>query len=322
MRFKKPKSKMPFAMVLILSLVVSTTGCAVLTASQVQEVGKFAKASKSYSELPGALMKTYGELLRNSELLNIARKQFGQVDKNGGIDTSAANDAWTSIRDAYKDETEFEAAGKRMDAALLVLEEYSDLLTSLVSGDSAEALSRSAEAFGKSLDEATEVYNNRYRADNPLEKVGGSIAMAVRSAGGLYIRAKQAAILKVILKDADPLIGGLMDEVKLIALEKFKPALQNYENNYLQNNFKSLANNKKNLDIFTVSFVYYNLYKTRQTIILADKVAEAAEIYKNAHSEMVENTRTRMTIKEAMHQVEALSAEVSAANNVKDEVNK
>ena len=72
----------------------------------------------------------------------------------------------------------------------LVLKEYSGLLTSLVSSDSTEALSRAAKAFGKSLDEATGAYNKRYRADNPFGKVGGTIAMSVRAAGGLYLRAK------------------------------------------------------------------------------------------------------------------------------------
>ena len=117
MRSKKTKCTTAFSIILVLSLLLSTAGCAVLTESQVKEVGKFAKASENYSELPGELTKSYGELLRNSDLLNVARKEFGQVGKTGGIDTSSANDAWDSIKDAYMDETEFEAAGKRMDAA-------------------------------------------------------------------------------------------------------------------------------------------------------------------------------------------------------------
>ena len=90
----------------------------------------------------------------------------------------------------------------------------------------------------------------------------------------------------------------------------------------MQTDFKSLANNKKELDISSVSFVYHSLYKTRQTIILADKVANAAETYKKAHAELVENTRIKMTLKEAISQVQELAEEVSAANKVKDEVNK
>lgn len=322
MKFQKLKFDAALFLMLSLFLILVTSGCAVLTASQVKAVEKFANASESYSELPGTLAKTYGELLRDSDLMVVARKEFGQPDENGGIDASVANDAWDSILDAYKDETDFEAAGKRMDAALLILRAYSDVLTALVSGDSADALSGSGEAFGKSLDGATEAYNKKYRADDPLKKVGGTIAMAVRSAGGLYVRARQASILKATLKDADPLIAGLMDEVKLIALEKIKPSLQNYEENYLQNDFKLLANNNKKIDISTVLFVYDNLYKTRQTIFLAENVADAAETYKKAHAELVENTRTKMTLREAMQQVEALSAEVNAANKVKDKVDK
>lgn len=317
----KPKLRRYNILILYLSLMF-VSGCAVLTKSQVEEIGKFAKASESYSELPGTLSQSYGELLRNSKLLIVARKDFGQLDEKGRIDTADANDAWETINNAYKDQTDFETAGKRMDSAISVLKIYSRLLSDLVSGDSTDALSNSAAGLGKSIDDATEAYNKRYRADAPLKKVGGVIAMTVRSVGGLYIRAKQASILKAILKDADPLIAGLMDDVKLIALDKFKQSLLNYEKNYLQYDFKSLVNSKKEVGVTEVAFVYDSLYKTRQTVILADWVANAAEVYKKAHAALVENTRTKKTLKEAIRQVEALSVEISAANKVKDEVNK
>lgn len=308
-------------LILILTCVI-TSGCAVLTRSQVKEVEKFAKASESYSDLPGILAQSYGELLCNSKLLVISRKDFGQFDVNGRIDTTEANDAWETVQDAYKDQIDFEAAGKRMDSALSVLKIYSDLLTALVSEDSTDSLSDSTERLSKSLDSATQEYSERYRPADPMNKVGGTIAMAVRSAGGLFIRIKQALILKTTLKEADPLIAKLMAEVKQIASEKLKPSLLNYENNYLQNDFKSLANNKKEVSISTVSFVYDNLYKTRQSIILADRVTNAAETYRKAHAALVENTRTRKTLKEAIRQIEAFSAEINAANKVKKKVEK
>lgn len=48
--------------------------------------------------------------------------------------------------------------------------------------------------------------------------------MGIRSAGGIYIRAKQAAILKNTVKEANPMVGDLMDEVQIIASKKLKPA--------------------------------------------------------------------------------------------------
>jgi hypothetical protein len=178
----------------------------------------------------------------------------------------------------------------------------------------------SALGLGKSLDNATEEYNKKYRLNDPLGKVGGTVALVIRSTGGLYIRIRQASILKATIKEAVPLIAGLMDDVRKLALKIFKPSLLNYENNYLQADFKSLANNRKHVDLCAVLFVYDNLYKTRQSIILADSVANAAETYKEAHADLVENTRVKKTLKEAISQIQALSAEISAANKLKEKV--
>jgi hypothetical protein len=313
--FAKLRTGAPILIVLFFGLLF--TGCAVLTTSQVKEVEKFVKASQSYSELPGALAKSYGVLIRNNKLLSLTRQEFGQKNKQGGIDSAKANDAWKTVQSAYKDEAEFEAAGKQMDAALSVLKTYSDLLTSLVSDNFTDALSESAEKLGKSLDRATDDYNNKYNSDNPIKKVGGIIAMGVRSVGGIYIRQKQASILKMTIKEANPLIINLMNEVKKIASEQLRPSFENYEKNYIGKEFVSVANKKKRIDISTVAFVYDNLYKTRQSIILCDHISIAAENYKNAHDELVKNTRTRKTLKEAIGQIESLSNEVKAANQVK-----
>ncbi len=306
----------------LILILFMANGCAVLTTSQVKEVKRFAEASQNYSELPGTLAQSYGVLVRNSKLLSITREEFGQSDKQGRIDTSAANNAWEKIQSAYKDETEFASAGKQMDAALSVLQTYSDLLTLLVSDDYAAALSNNAIKLGKSLDEATDKYNRKYRNDDPMDKVGGLIAMGIRSAGGIYTRVKQASILKTTIKEANPLIIDLMDEVQTIASEKIKPALVNYEMNYIGKDFKSVANNNKKVNISTVSFVYDNVYMSRQLLILSDQIAMAAETYKKAHNDLVEKTRVRKTLKEAMQQIEALSNEVNAANKVKKDLAK
>ena len=123
------------------------------------------------------------------------------------------------------------------------------------------------------------------------------------------------------IKEANPLVINLMDEVKIIVSEHLRPSLENYDENYIGEQFESVANIKKQIDISTVAFVYDNLYKQRQSIILCDLIFSAAENYKNAHEELVKNTRTRKTLKEAIGQIEALSNEVKAANKVKNNVN-
>ena len=162
------------------------TACAALTSSQIGEVKKFAVASEAYSALPGSLAQSYGILLRDNKLLSLSRYEYG-TDTGSGVDTTKANQAWDSITGAYALEQGFDAAGKRLDAALKVLKDYSGLLTLLVSDQYSDALGQSAVDLGKAIDGATDAYNKQFKPANPLSKVGGDVGQVVRAAGGVYL---------------------------------------------------------------------------------------------------------------------------------------
>ena len=245
--------------------LLAHTGCAVLTTSQVQEVKHFAQASDGYIELPGALVHSYGVLLRDSQLLALSRQKFSADD------TVTANSAWDKIVGAYNMEQNLDDTSKQMDGALAVLKQYSLILTQLVADDYTNALGESSAKLGTSLDGAISDYNAKYRtAANPLPSAGGYIAEAVRLAGGLYIRHRQAKILKDTIAKANPLIQGLMGDVETVA-DKMSTNYEAYEKTHLETPFKEVANGSGRLTVTTIAVVYDDLYRARSGKILAKK---------------------------------------------------
>lgn len=302
-----------FAVVLSTSL----SGCAVLTPSQVREVKNFAAASESYAELPGSLATSYGVLLRNNKLLSLSRYGYG-ADTGSGVDTARSLQTWEEIKKTYTLEQRYNDAGARMDAALGVLQDYSQILTQLTSDQFTDDLGSSAVHLGKSLDAATQAYNAKYQGTLP--KIGADIGQVVRGAGGVYVRHRQAVILKETVKKADPLIQALMADVEDLALNRFKADFLNYENNYLGPTVQSVLNKKQEADFSLLSAVYDDLARTRAGVALSEEVASAARAYAGAHGALVKKTRSRTHLKEAIEEIKVLGKEVKAAKKTKKSI--
>ncbi len=317
---KKRLPRIILPILLATGVLIWINGCAVLTESQIKEVKNFTNASKDYTELPGALAESYGVLLRNNKLLSVSRYEYGKVDESGGVDTHNSIKAWQELKEAYKLEVDFQETGQRMNTALEILKEYSAILSALVSDDYTNALGESATKVGNSLDDTVDRYNKNYSSGKPLPKVGGSIGMIIRAVGGIYIRHKQAEILRDTIGKANPLIEDLMDEVEMIASKNFKSDLSNYETNYLESSFISVANNLKRLDFTSLALVYEDLKRVRTTIKLADQVAQAARTYKKAHAQLVNNTRQPLELKIIIEEIQALKKEVETAQKVKKNI--
>lgn len=309
----------------ILFAVLFTTilsACAVLTPSQVAEVKKFAKASEEYSAVPGSLATSYGTLLRNNKLLSLSRHSYGTTAVGSGVDTSRSIKSWEEVKNAYRVEHDFNDAGRKLDAALNILKEYSLVLTLLASDKYTEALGKSAVELGKSINSATDAYNDQFRSGDPLAMIGGDIGRIIRGAGGIYLRHRQAEILKETVKKADPVIQALMADVEDLAVNRFKPDFINYENNYLAPTFQSVLNSRHEADPSLLSAVYDDLARTRAGVALSDEVASAARAYARAHHALVEKTRSKMHLKEAIEEIKVLSKEVCAANKTKVAIEK
>lgn len=295
--------------------VFALVGCTVLTTSQVQEVKRFSQASDAYTELPGVLARSYGALVRDSALLALSRQEFSPNDP------TRAENAWQKIVQAYDAEQELNIAGERMDGALVVLKRYSQILSQLAADDYTDALGESSAKLGTSLDSAVTAYNDKYRASNPAPKVGGQIAGVIRLAGGLYIRHRQAQILKDTIEEANPLIQGMMGDIKMIADNKVDDFAA-YEATHLKTPFKEVANESKRLTVTTIAAVYDDLSRARAGQVLAKKVGDAAATYAAAHQALVDKTRKHTDLKELIAEIQALRSEVEAAQDVKAKVEK
>ena len=299
----------------VVAFILSFSACAVLTTSQVQEVKRFSQVTDAYTELPGELIRSYGELERDSALLALSRKEFST--KN--IEDTA--EAWNKIEGAYKSEHNLDALGKRMDSALAVLKVYSEILNQLVSDDYTDALGESSANLGKSLNSATDEYNKKYGSTNPLPSVGGNIAETIRLSGGLYIRYRQTKILRETIVKANPLIQSLMKDVEDIA-SKMETNFKESENTHIETPFKQMAERSGRLPVTTLMFVYNDLYRARSGQELANKVGEAAKTYSNAHKELVDKTRKRMNLKEMIAEIQTLQSEVNEAKDIKAKLEK
>ena len=305
----------------VIFFLLGLSGCAVLTSSQVREVGNFTKATQEFVDLPAALPETYGILLRDNVLLAVSRNEFGAPDDQRGVDATRANQAWEDVKTAYSLETEFGEAGRRLDGALEVLRLYAEILTVLVSDQYGAELEESAVRLGNSLDAATEAYNKAYRKDPPLKKAGSRVGEAVRATGGIYLRQRQIAVLRETVEEAAPLIEDLMTEIEDIAAKQFKPAFTNYEENYLGKEFRSVAINSRRVSVTTVMAVYEDLKRARTGAALADQVAQAARTYTQAHRTLVEKTRSRRDLKKGIEEIQTLKKEIDAARRVKEKMN-
>jgi hypothetical protein len=61
-----------FLRLMLVFLVLSNSGCGVLTKSQVKEVNKFATAAKDYGTMPGAVIDEHAKIRKNRQLLSAA----------------------------------------------------------------------------------------------------------------------------------------------------------------------------------------------------------------------------------------------------------
>ena len=305
----------PVRCIVIGIFILSLSACAVLTTSQVQEVKRFSQTTDAYIELPGELIRSYGELERDSILLALSRKEFSPNN------TQNTDEAWDKIEKAYNSEHDLDALGKRMDGALAVLKIYSELLNQLVSDDYTDALGESSVSLGKSLDNVTDEYNQKYGATKPLPSVGSEIAESIRFSGGLYIRYRQTKILRETIAKADPLIQNLMKDVGDIAT-RMETNFQASERSHIERPFKDVANESGRLPVTTLLFVYNGLFRARTEQELAKKVSESANAYATAHQALVDNTRKRRNLKELIAEIQTLRSEVNAAKDIKSKMEK
>lgn len=297
------------------------TACAPLTKSQVKEVQEFAKAAQGYGVLPGEAIGGYQEVFQTRRTLSVAGQPVSDEDR--------AERRWKKILESFTLERAFEREARQADEALQILDTYSELLLLLSSDNFTEELEKSARSLGTSLDKAIGEYNKRFGAE--LNSIGAAVAAAVRGIGGLFIRYRQAVLLKAYVRAADPMVEQITKDVEDVAALLAEPALREgvqsiielepcdpvyrlcLELSEFKTSFARLSLTGGRVALGTAVQVSQSIAKIDATHKLARSAVEAAKKYRAAHRELKENLRERKTLKARIEVIQALAEEIRAA---------
>lgn len=300
----------------VLGLLLSGPGCAVLTQSQIDEVNRFATATKQYDVLPGEPIRQYGNLTRLNKLVELADKTI--------ITPEDAANGWEGVNKALLAEGDFTKLALEADLTLGVLIKYSDGLRSLINQDSLDELDRSTNAFGTSFDKAVSQYNTEVRrpqGGTDLKLVGGAVAGAIRAAGGVFIRSKQAAYLKSFIKEAAPIIEATTTATATL-MDHMRSRLDDIQRQRLETNFKVLSVRRRTLAPETVILFGDTLAKINAAQELCDKTKIATGAYSAAHVKLVSMVDTRQDLKSEVEEITVLIDQIKAGLKAKKALEK
>lgn len=307
----------------ILAAAVTLQGCgAVLTSSQVKEVGTFAAAAKEYGTFPGTVIRSHAELRVRQKLLEASTMTSGAT-------------ALRQVEAAVDLRRELNRRAQAADGALEILNGYAALLVKLTGDQYTTDLQGSAESLGSSVDRAIDRYN-KLRGTS-LGSFGALAAAGVRGAGGIYIRHEQAEALQRAIIAADPVVETMIAEVERLLALYLAPAdlaglqlaiatgLPPEQHDLLRTVATDLSESYRRIadeaagrqQLETVLVVADGLTGADDTIRLAVQALRAAESYRAAHRALVENVTARRGLKEGIEQVTTLVNEVNAANKLR-----
>jgi hypothetical protein len=291
----------------LLLLAGVAAGCAVLTTSQVQEVERFAKATDEYGALPDAAMDAHRDVRLRRQLF------FASTLPEG-------SEILRAIDSALRQSSELRAEATRARDALRVLDLYADQLTLLSSDEFTTDLEEASRRLGRSLDQAIAEYNRAHGAS--LGLIGGTVAAAVRAGGGLYIRYRQATLLREYVTGADGIVAALTRDVQaLMGLylgEGQTPGLIDAEVAEFRQTVAAAIREPAPLD--TVRGVAETLRRAERAKALAAAVRRSAEEYRKAHARLATVVQRRTTLRGFLEETQALAAEIRAAQKLRREL--
>jgi hypothetical protein len=294
----------------------------------VGEVASFAKATENYGTLPGEPMRVYATVDAATRLLDVSGSIFS--------DPRAVEGAWGEIARAHAVKGQFTDLAAQADQALAILDTYSQLLTTLSSDEFTNALDKSATELGKALDKDIKQYNETFRDPQKKEAlglIGSTAAAAVRGGGGLYIRYRQARLLKEHVTAADPVIAAVTSDVRELITKKpdqqedpswgLRYALGDLRDRLRQAFFKA-ANRAPaaSLPASTMILVGCNVADLDSAEKLCDAAARSADQYAKAHAKLRAQLMKRRDLKDHIAEIQVLAREVQAAEKLKKSLEK
>ncbi len=314
MIFQSKKYGMPgYLLVLCLVFTLTASGCAVLTPSQVAEVREFAKGTKKFYTLPGDVITAYRDIRKEGIMLALATNTY--------VDKESANYAWENILNAREFSSELTAQAEKLNKSLGIMDRYAQLLLLLSSDEFRDEFGKSTLQLSRALDKGVQEYNEIYTKD--FKQIGSSAAGIIGGIGGIYIRRKQAKLLKLYVQEADSMIKVLTLNIEslmnpfLDKSDKVQTHLQ-AELDKIKGLFITEAvQSRNNLQLSTLRSVAEMIEKIEDAKKLAKICKSSAVKYREAHFKPKQSLDKKQTIKGRIAEVQSLVDEIKIAVKLK-----
>lgn len=301
-----------------------STGCSVLTQRQVDAVKEFSKATENYGQLPGDVIRGYRDMVFMRQALQVGVAEDSETAKE-------------SLDAAVIQRDEVTRFAERGDHALRVLDDYSRVLTLLVSDNYTSDLNGAAQSLGGQLDSSIALYNSKFRSSaTPLDSIGGIVAAVVRGGGGVWIRHRQGAALRDAVTRADPVVEEMTQAVEEIAghyissregTTDTNKTIIGIEREQFRETFGTLvgqaAGRNQTVDLLVTERVVTVLDRATHTETLAALAKSSAIKYRAAHKKLVSAVKgDASNLEDVLAQIKALKGEVDAARKLQRQLEK
>ncbi len=286
------------------SLLLATTGCAVLTDAQRKSVADYASLTRAYTQYPSQVARSYADLYYEIDRLKLVT--LNNEDINPAL--------WKAL--GFHKQALGQA--QRVDMATQAVNQYAQALASLAGSSATDGLGVSTALLGKNLDALVTTYNKGWRSASPLPVGFGALAANLLNlAGKRYINAKQATALRAYMSKGDTLIRLIADDTKT--------AFDSVKTNWIPNLHNTLAQNHQNFlnslpDAPNRAYYAYLVNKDAVVLVekidsfeaLADQVQRSVLSLYTAHHSVLADIEKKRSVGEQIADVQELYKAVNA----------
>jgi len=310
-------------LIALLGILFSIAACSVLTAPQVNAVKEFAKATDSYGQIPGDVIRVYRDVVFSRRALLV-----------GGRLEMSKKDAEDALEQALTERDGATEKAERADKALRVLDDYGRILSLLVSDVYTKDLNAAAASLGTELDSAIDLYNTKFLVGSGKKldsSIGGIAAALVRGGGGIWIRHNQTIALRDAVRKAEPVVDEMTTAIEDLAAvfqettpgkkTIFEEEREQFKDAFL-NTLKSAAGRGQIVDLPFTDRVVETLDRARRAGKTAGLAISAARKYRAAHRNLVKAIKDESGLIELSEEIKTLKAEIDAAKKLQKELSK
>ncbi|HEY4062122.1 MAG TPA: hypothetical protein VGM30_09490 [Puia sp.] len=256
--------------------VFGSTGCSVLSDSQVKNINVFAVAASGYTSYPSEIFKKKADLHLHNELLEtLSFPDFDHLDKR--VDKAKTQ---------YNTDV---ATSAKFDKSIQLLGQYAGLLVELSSDKYTKDLTGAASGLGNDLTGLVSAYNTTVPAADTLPAgISGEISNVILAGGRRLTRIKQAKELQEFIPLGDKLVQQTVQNL-VAALDSLKPLLDQEKQDFVQNSRNILFSGKGTGNYDSLRQYYDAKVDYDNTELLRQKCIATAKQLATAHAALAKS---------------------------------